>query len=149
VHGVQLTEAELSRIAKVGATVVTCPRSNVWVGVGDPPIERFLASGVRLALGTDSLASCPDLNLFAELAELRRLAPRAPARRLLAAATQSGADALGLGTELGTIGPGRRATFVSVAIPSGTVDPEEAMLHGVDPARIRPIDLTSYDGAGR
>ena len=30
----------------IGATLVTCPRSNQWVGVGDPPIERFYRSGV-------------------------------------------------------------------------------------------------------
>lgn len=146
VHGVQLTDAELARIAAVGATLVTCPRSNAWVGVGDPPIARFLASGVRLAVGTDSLASAPDLNLFSELAALRRLAPEAPARRLLVAATQGGADGLGLGAEYGAIVPGRRAAFAAVDLPAGTRDPEEALLAGVTPDRIRPIDRTGYDG---
>lgn len=147
VHGVQLTDAELARIAASGATLVTCPRSNAWVGVGDPPIERFLASGVRLALGTDSLASAPDLNLFSELATLRRLAPRAPARRLLAAATQGGADALGLGVDFGAIVPGRHARVVAVDIAPGTRDPEEALLDGVTRDRIRAIDPTGYDGS--
>lgn len=146
VHGVQLSDAELARIRACGATLVTCPRSNAWVGVGEPPIERFLASGVKLALGTDSLASCPDLNLFSELAELRRLAPHAPARQLLATATQAGAAALGLG-DLGVILPDRRAIFVAVDVPPGTTDPEEALLHGVDPERIRLLDLSRYDGA--
>lgn len=149
VHGVQLTDAELARIAASGATLVTCPRSNVWVGVGEPPIARFLASGVRLALGTDSLASAPDLNLFSELAALRRLAPAAPARRLLAAATQGGADALGLGADFGALVPGRRARAVAVALAPGTRDPEEALLGGVTADRIRPIDPTGYDGSVR
>ena len=146
VHGVQLTGAELARIAATGATLVTCPRSNTWVGVGAPPIARFLASGVRLAVGTDSLASCPDLNLFAELAEMRRLAPDASARRLLAAATEGGARALGLGDDLGAIAPGRRAALVAVSVPRGTRDPEEAMLQGIEPARIRPWTAASGEG---
>lgn len=146
VHGVQLTDRELARIAATGATIVTCPRSNVWVGVGAPPVARLLASGVRLALGTDSLASATDLNLFNELAVLAQLAPDAPARVLLAMATQGGADALDLGDDLGAIVPGRRATFVSVAVPAGQTDPEEAMLAGVAPGRIRVLDLAGYDG---
>ena len=137
VHGVQFTDGELARIAGTGATLVTCPRSNTWVGVGAPPIARFLASGVRLAIGTDSLASAPDLNVFAELAELRRLAPEAPARRLLAAATVGGAEALGLGADFGTIEVGRRAELV-VVDAAGVADPEEAMVQGLDATRVRP-----------
>ena len=38
VHGVHLTDEELARLAAVDATLVTCPRSNVWVGVGAPPL---------------------------------------------------------------------------------------------------------------
>jgi cytosine/adenosine deaminase-related metal-dependent hydrolase len=92
VHAVHLTDQELRRVADAGATIVTCPRSNRWVGVGDPPISRFYASGARIAIGTDSLASCPDLNLFAELARIRELVPDLPARQLLHSATQAGAE---------------------------------------------------------
>src|SRR3954447_96766 len=95
VHGVQFTDGELARLAAAGATVVTCPRSNRWTGAGTPPIDRFYASGVQVAIGTDSLASVEDLNLFAELAEVRRLAPGVSASRLLESATLIGARALG------------------------------------------------------
>ena len=74
---------------------MTCPRSNRWTGAGVPPIDRFYASGVRVAIGTDSLASVEDLNLFAEMAEVRRLAPAVPAARILESATLAGAEALG------------------------------------------------------
>ena len=57
-----------------------CPRSNRYVGAGDPPLEAFYAMDVDVAFGTDSLASVADLNLFAELQAARRLAPRVPAR---------------------------------------------------------------------
>lgn len=146
VHGVQLTDAELARLAEVDATLVTCPRSNEWVGVGAPPLARFLASGVRLAVGTDSLASAPDLNLFAELQMMRGLAPDAPARRLLGAATRGGAEALGLEAELGTIAPGKRAALIAVTLPAGTADPEEALLGGIAPGAVRVLEMAGYHG---
>ena len=70
--------------ATLGVTLVSCPRSNRYVGVGSPPLEAFYAMDVDVAFGTDSLASVEDLNMFAELAEARRIAPKVPARALLA-----------------------------------------------------------------
>src|SRR5206468_2160315 len=78
VHGVQMTSGDLARLAARGSTLVTCPRSNAHTGAGAPPIEAFYRSGVRVAIGTDSLASTPDLNVFAELAAVRALAPSVP-----------------------------------------------------------------------
>ena len=140
VHGVQLTDAELRRLAERGVFLVTCPRSNAWTGVGDPPIERFLRAGVRLAVGTDSLASAPDLNLFSELAAMRRLAPSASASRLLACATCHGAAALGFDDELGVIAPGRRAALIGVRIPAGVGDVEEYLLGGITPDQVARLD---------
>ena len=135
--GVQFTDDDLSRLAAAGATVVTCPRSNRWTGAGTPPIDRFYASGVRVAIGTDSLASVEDLNLFSELAEVRRLAPDVPARALLASATQHGAEALGFGSELGTLDPGKHARLLAVDLPAHVTDVEECLLAGTQPSDMR------------
>jgi aminodeoxyfutalosine deaminase len=140
VHGVQFTDPELSRLAAAGATVVACPRSNRWTGAGVPPIDRFYASGVRVAVGTDSLASVDDLNLFAEMAEIRRLAPSVPAARILESATLSGATALGFAPELGSIAPGKRAQLLAVRLPADVPDVEEYLLGGVEPADVRWLD---------
>jgi cytosine/adenosine deaminase-related metal-dependent hydrolase len=137
VHGVQLTTAELRRVAEIGATLVTCPRSNEWVGAGAPPLARFFASGVRVALGTDSLASAPDLNLFTELAAMRRIAPELPAETLLRSATLHGAEALGYGGEYGALAPGLRAEVLGIAVPDGTTDVEEYLCSGVHPEAVR------------
>ena len=136
VHGVQLTDEELARLAAAGATVVTCPRSNIWTGAGEPPIERFYASGVRVAIGTDSLASVDDLNVFQELAAARRLAPRVRAARLLESATRAGAEALGFGGDLGTIEPGKRAELIAVRVPPGLEDVEQYLVSGIKPEDI-------------
>ena len=135
VHGVQLTDDELTRLADLDVTLVTCPRSNVWTGVGEPPIERFFRSGVRLAVGTDSLASAPDLNLFSELALMRRLAPTVSGRRLLACATGDGARALGFAGECGSLVPGARAP-IAVSVPAGLDDVEEYLVSGIQPEQV-------------
>jgi cytosine/adenosine deaminase-related metal-dependent hydrolase len=136
VHGVHLTDAELGRLAQAGATVVTCPRSNRWTGAGIPPIPRFYASGVRVAVGTDSLASVEDLNLLSELAVMRALAPDVPAARLLDSVTRSGAEALGFGGEYGTIEPGKRAELIAVRVPPDVEDVEEYLVSGISPDHI-------------
>ncbi|MBA2258187.1 MAG: amidohydrolase family protein [Acidobacteria bacterium] len=140
VHCVQLEAADLGKLAGAGATVVACPRSNRWTGAGVPPIERFYRSGVRVAVGTDSLGSVEDLNVFGELALMRQLAPAVPARALLESATKQGADALGFGDQLGTIAPGKRAELIAVRLPEGIADVEEYLVSGVQPHDIRWLD---------
>ena len=140
VHGVQMTPADLKRLAVRGSTLVTCPRSNFHTGAGAPPIEDFYDAGVHVAVGTDSLASAPDLNVFAELATMRALAPTVPAAALLDSATWQGARALGFDADYGTIEPGKSARLLAVAIPGATVDVEEYLVSGIRPEQIRWIE---------
>jgi cytosine/adenosine deaminase-related metal-dependent hydrolase len=137
VHGVQMDTADLARLARSGATLVTCPRSNRHVGVGDPPIARFYESAVPVAIGTDSLASAPDLGVFAEVAAMRALAPALPASRLLDSATLVGARALGCAGRLGSIEIDKNAALIAVEVPPGVTDVEEYLVSGIDPAKIR------------
>jgi cytosine/adenosine deaminase-related metal-dependent hydrolase len=141
VHGVHLDEVALARLAAIGATLVTCPRSNQWVGAGDPPIERFYHSGVKVAIGTDSLASVEDLNMFSELKTMRALAPDVPASRFLESATLVGARALGLDKQLGSLTPGKRAQMVSVKLTNGIEDVEEFLVGGIAIDQIEPLNL--------
>jgi cytosine/adenosine deaminase-related metal-dependent hydrolase len=140
VHGVRFTRADLARLAALGCTIVSCPRSNRHVGVGSPPLRAFYAAGVPVAFGTDSLASVEDLNVFGELAEARRIAPELPARLLLESATLTGARALGFDGEFGSIEPGKRAALLAVSLPERDGDVEEYLLSGIQPSRIRWLD---------
>ena len=146
VHCVQLTDDELAILAAAGATVVTCPRSNRWVGAGLPPIERFYRAGVRVAVGTDSLASVEDLNLFSEMRLMREIAPSVAAREILASATRHGADALGFGDQLGTLEPGKRAELIAVAVPEAVRDVEEYLLSGVKPLDVSWLGISNLQG---
>jgi cytosine/adenosine deaminase-related metal-dependent hydrolase len=145
VHCVHLTLAELDEVRNAEAVIVTCPRSNVWVGGGVPPVSRFYGAGVPVAIGTDSLASTDTLNMFDELAALRRLAPEVDAARLLDSATRVGAEALGFGQHYGTISEGRWARFATVALPPGIgargEDVEEYLVSGVSAAAIGRLDV--------
>jgi cytosine/adenosine deaminase-related metal-dependent hydrolase len=140
VHGVHLSDEALGRLRARGAVIVTCPRSNVWVGAGPPPAARFYASGIPVAIGTDSLASCATLSVFDELAELRRIAPGVAPARLLESATRVGAVALGLGADFGTLSPGKRAAVIAVQVPSGVADVEEYLVGGVVTVAIKWVN---------
>jgi len=139
VHGVQFNDAALARLTEIGATLVTCPRSNRWVGVGVPPIERFYRSGVAVAVGTDSLASVEDLNLFSELRAMRGIAPGVPAGKLLESATIIGARALALDSELGSLTSGKRAEIVAVDLTGSVDDIEEYLVGGITPSQIHLV----------
>ncbi|MEZ5317664.1 MAG: amidohydrolase family protein [Vicinamibacterales bacterium] len=139
VHGVHLGDAALARLVRLGAIVVACPRSNVWVGAGLPRLSHWYAEGLAVAIGTDSLASSPTLNLFDELAEMRRLAPDVSAACLLESATRVGAEALGFGWDYGTLAPGKVAALTAVEVPPAVTDVEEYLVGGVPIAAIRPL----------
>jgi cytosine/adenosine deaminase-related metal-dependent hydrolase len=137
VHGVQMTPADLDRLRLRGVTLVACPRSNRHTGAGSPPIEDFYRSGVRVAVGTDSLASAPDLNVFSELAAMRALAPNVPAAALLESATCNGAQALGFERDYGSIAPGKLARLIAVRLPPRVDDVEEYLVNGIEPEQVR------------
>lgn len=96
IHGVQVSAADAGQVAVSGATVVLCPRSNARLGVGIAPVRLYRETGVRLALGTDSLASNDSLSLWDELAFARVVYPEFTPVELLAIATRGGARALGV-----------------------------------------------------
>jgi cytosine/adenosine deaminase-related metal-dependent hydrolase len=147
VHGVQFDGEDLARVKARGSTLVSCPRSNAYVGVGAPPLESFYAAGVPVAFGTDSLASVADLNMFAELAEARRIAPGVPARELLRSATLEGASALRFDEDYGSIEVGKRAALIAVQVPARIDDVEEYLVGGVEPAAITWLDAVSTPNA--
>jgi len=115
VHCVYVDQDDISILAKSGASICLCPRSNIFLGVGVPPVEALHASGIPLALGTDSLASNDRLSIFAEMAYLSRLAPGLPPEAIFRAGTYGGARALGISEKWGTLAPGKAAIFLAMA----------------------------------
>ena len=81
IHGNYLDDEEIAFLGANAArmTVVYCPRTHDWFAHSPYPLEKMLAAGVAVALGTDGRGSSPDLSL---LAEMRFAAQRHPAVRL-------------------------------------------------------------------
>jgi cytosine/adenosine deaminase-related metal-dependent hydrolase len=119
------------------ATVVYCPRTHAYFGHPPHPVAELLARGVRVALGTDSLASNPDLDLLAEARFLRRLRPELSGDTLLRLMTLSGAEALGWADETGSLAPGKSADLIVLPPPSGLMpaDPHDLIFGSDEPVR--------------
>ncbi len=140
IHAIHVDEADLALVADAGATIVHCPVSNAKLGHGIAPLERMLARGIAVGLGTDSVASNDRMDLLGEarqavlLQGIRRALPDAlSARDALRLATLGGAEALGLADRIGSLEPGKAADLV--AFPLGRdeavplYDPAVALVH--------------------
>jgi len=127
VHCVHLDGPDHRTLQASGATVVTCPRSNARLGVGRAPVAALLRERVRVALGTDSLASVPDLDLLAEMAALRAVHPELAPATILRMATLHGAQALGLADRLGSIEIGKLALLVVLPLEASDDHPLETL----------------------
>ena len=85
IHCVEVGDEDIARIERSGSTVVHCPRSNMRLRCKRMPLEKFLAAGVPVALGTDSLASSPSLDVRDEAeAAVQMHAGRVPAETIRA-----------------------------------------------------------------
>jgi cytosine/adenosine deaminase-related metal-dependent hydrolase len=98
--------------------LVYCPRTHAAFGHDPHPFQEILAKGGQVALGTDSLASNPDLNLLSEARFLHQRYPNVPGPTLLRIITLSGAEALGWDKETGSLTPGKTADLVVLPLPA-------------------------------
>jgi cytosine/adenosine deaminase-related metal-dependent hydrolase len=113
------------------ATVVYCPRTHAAFGHSPHPFRELLRRGVHVALGTDSLASNPDLSVLAEARFLHQTVPEVPGSLLLHLATLAGALALGWADQAGSLTPGKSADLVVVQLPQAeAADPHDLVLSG-------------------
>jgi cytosine/adenosine deaminase-related metal-dependent hydrolase len=101
-----------------GGTIVYCPRTHAAFGHPPHPFREFLARGVRVALGTDSLASNPDLDVLAEARFVHAKHPDVAGDVLLRMLTLSGAEALGWADETGSLTPGKSADLIVLPLPN-------------------------------
>jgi aminodeoxyfutalosine deaminase len=134
VHGNFLDDEEISLLGGAAdrMSVVYCPRTHDWFAHRDYPLEKFLAAGATVALGTDGRGSSPDLSLLGEMRSAARKHPGVPLAAILRMATIQGARALGQEAEIGSLAAGKRADLAIVALPDrSAADPHELLF---DPA---------------
>ncbi|MFT4232955.1 MAG: amidohydrolase [Leucobacter sp.] len=128
-HCVHLTEGEIARFASTGTAVSHNPVSNLKLGCGIAPLPEWQDAGIRISLGTDSVASNNSLDLFEEVktaailhrgARLDAAAVRAS--DVLDIATRGGAEAIGF-PESGALEEGRLADVIALDVTGSSATP--------------------------
>jgi len=107
---------DLARLACGRASVVFCPRTHAYFGHPPHRWREMSIRGINVAVGTDSTASSPDLNLVDDLRLIYRQVPRVDPAVLWEMATLCGARALALEHERGSIEVGKRADLVAFGV---------------------------------
>jgi 5-methylthioadenosine/S-adenosylhomocysteine deaminase len=138
IHCVQVNDADVELLRATRATVAHCPLSNRAHRHGTLMLQRFRKAGVAVGIGTDSVVSVGELNLWAE-AEAAGLRGDAAIRAL----TIEGARALGWSREIGSLEVGKAADLA--VFPSGVLrrsPPPSAALTVVSGRIVHQISAT-------
>lgn len=155
IHCTTLNDTEIQMIVDTGGTVSLAVPVEMMMGHGMPPIQRFLARGLRPSLSVDVETNVPaDMftQMRAVLALQRTLAaaegsPPVSTRDVLAMATVEGARANGLESKVGTLTPGKKADLVLLRTDRLNVtplnDPATAVVVGMDTGN---VDTVLIDG---
>ncbi|MEO1616859.1 MAG: amidohydrolase family protein [Planctomycetota bacterium] len=119
VHGNDLRADEIEALSKTSSvSVVYCPRTHDFFGYQLHPVGELLRAGVRVAIGTDSRASNPDLSVWNEVRFLLKHRQDLSPEKVLWMATRGGAEALlGKTTDRGCLRNGTPAHRILV-LPS-------------------------------
>ncbi|MDR0778638.1 MAG: amidohydrolase family protein [Methanomassiliicoccaceae archaeon] len=87
VHMTEATDKDMRMCAENNVAIVSCPRSNMFFG-RVPPVDRMIASGADVAIGTDNAMLCvPDMraeaSVFDEILKKRGYGTEHTVRSLL------------------------------------------------------------------
>jgi len=129
IHCVRIDAADIAKIATTRCGLAHCPVSNAKLGHGVAPVLAMLRAGLAVGLGSDSMASNNQMDLLGE-SRAAILAQRATSGRhdaldagaALALATITGAKALGLQDEIGSLEAGKAADLAAFPL-NGTRGP--------------------------
>ena len=139
IHAIQLSAADIALLAERAVSIAHCPLSNARHGHGAAPLSALRKAGIRVGLGTDSVASVARLDLFAEARAARALGGLS-AEDALVLCTLGGAKALGLEGEVGSLTRGKWGDVVAVEAEGSqagfAVSPAEVVLAAA-PASVR------------
>lgn len=150
VHGTHLSEDDCRLLGTARASVCVCPTSEQNLGHATGPIEKLLAAGAGVALGTgtqtqiDLLKDARVLEYQGRVAAAKRPAfGPDPAKTLFHAATVAGARSLG--ATGGALEVGRPADFFTVSLYDVSIagsDPESLLANivfGLERRAIREV----------
>lgn len=130
IHCVRADDADIEVMAGNGCSVAHCPASNAKFGHGIAPILPMIDAGVRVGLGSDSVASNNRMDVLDE-ARLAVLIHRAATQRhdafgaddALRLATLGGARALGIDDRVGSLEVGKDADLAAFRVDTPRTTP--------------------------
>jgi len=141
IHCVRVDSEDIATIASHDAAVAHCPASNAKLGHGTAPLALLRAAGIRVGLGTDSVASNDRMDLLDEARVAALFANARDARHdalsaqdALALATIGSARALGIDDEVGSLEVGKSADLAAFRVPHHRIplhDPVAAAIYAV------------------
>ncbi len=130
IHAVRLDAEDIASIARHNCTIAHCPASNAKFGHGISPLVELLEAGVKVGLGSDSVASNNRMDILEEarLAVLFQRASRRneqviPAHQALELATLGGARALRIDDKVGSLEVGKDADLSVFSLSAARVTP--------------------------
>lgn len=125
-HCIHVDEADLETLKQTETRVAHCPKSNAKLGHGRAPLGRMVEKGIKVGLGSDSVASNNTCDLLEEARFALLLARsestvkdgnhRLTVDDVFQAATVGGARALGLENQIGELRAGLQADFAVVGL---------------------------------
>jgi 5-methylthioadenosine/S-adenosylhomocysteine deaminase len=130
-HGVWLDDADIATLKSHNVGLAHCPSSNMKLASGVARVVDILAAGINMGLGTDGFAgSNNDANLMEEmdlagkLQKVTRMDPTSlNAQQIVEMATITGAKALGLDREIGSLETGKRADMITISLDEPRATP--------------------------
>lgn len=149
-HSVWLDDGELDLIAEAGASVVSCPVSNMYLASGVPRILDMRARGINIALASDGPGSNNRQDMFEVLKStvLLQKVHHLDAMALqpedsLEMACRGGATTFGTGDHTGVLAVGRKADVVMVDLRSIFIAPvhrvPSALVFNASPADVSDV----------
>lgn len=158
VHGTTLSDEEIKMIADTGGTISVSASSEMMMGHGLPPIQKFIDAGLRPSLSVDVETNMPN-DMFTQMRTVnslqkavifeKKLARKGglpaflSARDVIEFATIEGARANGLLDKTGTLTPGKQADLIMLRTDRPNIlpvnDPISAVTWGMDTSNVDSV----------
>jgi len=148
-HCIHLSEREVSLLAETGTRVLHCPSSNMKLASGIASVPSLLEKGVHISMGADGAPCNNRLDAFSEmrhaglLQSLKVGAGSLPAHIILRMATLSGAEALGIADQVGSLTVGKKADLVLLDADApallSAANPVDLVVYSAGPEHVKSV----------
>ena len=135
-HCVWLSNDDMAIMARKGASVLSCPGSNLKLGSGIARVAKMLEMGVNVSCATDGAASNNNLSMMEEMTMIALLQKGVnlhptliPAGTAVDIPTVNGAKALGMDGITGTLEAGKQADLIILGTDNPRYYPRTNLVH--------------------